>query len=395
MRAILGSVEIRRGDLLSMTTEIGMAMKYVNNMEYREVYAERGRLLASLALSSYVPFGKAGLEYAKKKLGIENFAEYQYRSALSNGKIDRVFLNDEEKAELKEIFYRFYDDKVKDDFAGVVLTFIRAAIARYELKYSDWLSLVAANTLADEEVEKSGIIDLTKHIPKVPEAELDDEKRFYIDAVLYRWKTSEVFDFDLSDEEYARLMHGELDGIIISDPERLAEADCKIELKWTSLVAEAVATEVVRYRSVKDIDETLCRGCLIRSGEGSDVALIRFKRCTAARLYLGLYHLEYDSRILGDLANGDLFNLIIKDATIYEPLYVYDKFILTDKVTGRRIGAQGKEYSSTHNSKSSLMKVYKPHLPSNVTEADIDALGEEDWKRGVNYIHARFEGDIE
>ena len=84
MRSILGTIEIKGRDLLSEAAALKIGMMPHESRLGGRSGIKKATLYAMILLSSYIPFGRAGYEYVKKRLCGKPVFEMQYESALNN-----------------------------------------------------------------------------------------------------------------------------------------------------------------------------------------------------------------------------------------------------------------------------------------------------------------------
>ena len=373
VRSTLQSININRCDqLFDCAIMVGHSFGYANTCCLDVMYEfdeKKAELFSYATFLSYIPYGKAGYDYIQKKLGDKPVWEYQYENALNTLTLDQAFLTNAEKAELKEYFRLLYQNKYKLDFIGFVSIIVKCNVLCYlsRLK-NDYEYYGAIFDQIKDDPERE--IDITEYLPPHKEITLTEAE---IEEIEYAFKTQQntkAHSYNLSKEQFSDIIHQRTDRIRGTGSESTGEV---IHFLWDAISISGEITEVIN-----DLN--------------GGAPYLKFKLKKRSEHTFGPYSVDFSERILGSVNDNSEILVLLNDSLLYDSLYAYDQFLLTDNETGKMIllscGYPSYQLVST---KEELIKyVTTSALPvANITMDEINALTDDDFLFGMYVIKGK------
>ena len=360
VRAMLDSTPVGASD---MSNEI---ISVCNNFMWcdydEEAWFDEGKAsfyAYALALG-YIPFGDAGRNYVKEKLGLESVFEYQYQTAINTFNSDNAFTTMKEQAEIWNMFRLAEKGTAKYDLIGVVniifSCYLTYGFGKYEEKYENLIYLLQSG---EEEVE----------LPRVECSELNEKQTQILDhLIIIRKNMPHVFEMLLTKEDYTAVIHKEFDSFLATNTEKDCKTGDVLKFKWENLVLDAKVTGT----PVTD--------------EGKYIV---FDIAERAHTTIGDYKAPFNKDRLKDIEVGQSFTLILKDAKLWETLYMYETVVLTDECDIEEMTVYSGQNSPTEVfSKNELIDELDPSLP---TSESIDDITEQEYKFGIVLLKVKRE----
>lgn len=375
VRSILQGTDVRNNDLLSMHISFSHSYGYTacfhdSCIEYP---AEKAELYSLIAMLYYIPYGKAGYEYLQSKIGSQPLWEFQYQKAMNILSADNAFFDKEEKSEIKELFRRLNDDTQKLDFIGFTLIVLHAYMNCFLTKaglgeYDEYVGKIYTDA------EEKGLteIKLSDYLPKVEEAPLDEDKIALIEEMIEERNLPSVYEIELTKEEYSKICRG-ANKLVTKDIARLSIPGDNLKLCWDCLVLDGYIESV--EEATPEMLAALGADALVLPEPhlSEKPVIITFRKARMARESRGNYHLDYDSSDTGEIGKNDKFYVVLIDEKVYEPIYMYPRFVLRDISTGKRLVAWGSGGAIKTHSKEELLSKMTESEISSVSKSAIEA----------------------
>lgn len=362
VRGVLSSIPVGASDMSNEIILVGNCFSYCLDYEAREGFDEHKAEFYAYALAlGYIPFGTAGRRYVKEKLSLESVYEYQYKTAINVFDFDNAFTTLQEKSEIHEMLRLAEKGVAEYDLIGIVniifSCYFTYGFGKYNEKYKELI-----RRLQSGEMES---VDL----PTVECDELNAKQIEILDSLIkMRADVPRVFEMLVAKEDYAAIVHKEFNSFLATHTER----DCKkgdvLKFKWERLVLDA---------SVIDTPVT----------DGG--RYIVFEIADRARTNIGDYRAPFNKEKLSGIEVGQEFILVLKDAKLWETLYMYETIILTDDC--------GIDQMTVYSGKNSTAEVYsKEELDKELDKSllvseDVDGITEQEYEYGIVLLKVKRE----
>ena len=354
VRGMLGRTPVGASDMSNEIISVG------NNFTWCIDYSERGawfdenkaEFFAYALALGYIPFGDAGREYVKNKLGLSSLFEYQYETAINVLKLDNAFITLKEESEIWNMFRLAEQRVAKYDLVGIV-NIVYSCYFTYGFgKYSDkYEELIQRLKDGEESVE----------LPDVQCTELDVKKIEILDHLIkIRADVPSVYEILLAKEDYSAVAHKEFNSFLATNTEKDCKTGDVLKFRWEHLALDA---------KVLDVPNT---------DEGKYIV---FEVANRANKTEEQYKAPFNKEKLQDIEIGDEFILVLKDEKLWENLYMYETIVLTDESGIAEMTVfSGQNYTTKVHTRQELLEKLDTELP--VSE-DIDTLTEQDFKYGI------------
>ena len=142
----------------------------------------------------------------------------------------------------------------------------------------------------------------------------------------------------------------------------------------------------------------VCSGYACEGDDDEDHArLVCFECEERARSNYGYYHVDYRGSVLGKVEKAkyekdsfggfavvNCFMLLLKDAVVYEPIYMYERFIMRDIESGKTMLAKAESGAiAVHSKEELLASIGDRQATMSRSEIENGALTDEDYKNGI------------
>ena len=362
-RSTLGGTPINKvDDLLSCAIALSHCFSYSTpySWHFNEKKAE---FFGYATFLSYIPYGKAGVEYVQKKLGKTPVWQYQYENAINTLNLDSSYLNDEEKSEFKEYFRLLHQNTYKLDFIGITSIILKCHYLCYVNSCRDASSYISAIfDMYNGDFNKE--IDISALLPKHDErAALTGEEMALIDKIFKFQQKTKAHIIPLTKNDFSsvagkRMFSIKGNGVeCVGDIIHFIYEPCYIRAQITNIFNEILSFELI-------------------------------DKCVHHNI--GPYVVEIEGAELENISQGDNVLFVITDKALYSSLYAYDKFIVKGKNGVSMLFAAGyPTYKHMQNHNETISYISSKNLPLLNSADEIEALTDNDYNLGVLIIAAR------